>query len=428
MIIYKRFLIFFNIHLLTFCFIEKSKYIKDITSSKHLEIELNKNVKLSGMMLVYSSRCHHCKEFSKTYIKLAETYNNQLFFYSMSETTDYSKKFTDVYGYPTIYFYKNGNFSKNQGSRSFESLSKIIDENYLVKCHEISYIEINNIYNNKYLKEDLIRNLIIGFIKSYEYINIYNSITSNFLNSYIDLCYYCSNYEKIINYTDNNNTNENKILSFNKIKGNYTFNLDEKNPYIKNDYIHFIYNNVINPYEDINTKDKLFLLDRNKNKLSLLFVYNSKEQKENYKEIANKLYKMNSRKEKGILNYFLINKNVKYDKLNEMKENTIYLIDIKLKRIIRLNNLDYIEEIIKINNMRLTKDVENEINNIFYNNKNLYLNDYSIFKFIFGIFFIVLLFVYLFYKFFFKYIKISQYSNYKELVEKSNINTKIELT
>jgi len=85
MIIYKRFLIFFNIHLLTFCFIEKSKYIKDITSSKHLEIELNKNVKLSGMMLVYSSRCHHCKEFSKTYIKLAETYNNQLFFYSMSK-------------------------------------------------------------------------------------------------------------------------------------------------------------------------------------------------------------------------------------------------------------------------------------------------------------------------------------------------------
>ena len=78
--------------------------------------------------------------------------------------------------------------------------------------------------------------------------------------------------------------------------------------------------------------------------------------------------------------------------------------------------------------MRLTKDVENEINNIFYNNKNLYLNEYSIFKFIFGIFFVILLFVYLFYKFFFKYIKISQYSTYKELVEKSNINTKIELT
>lgn len=428
-----RIIIFFNIFFIYICFIEKSEYIKEISSCKHLEKELKNTNKDTGMMLIYSSWCGHCKSFSKTYVKLAEEYNKQLFFYVMSESTDYEQKFPEVTGYPTIYFYKNGKFSKNKGGRSFETLSDKINEEYISKCRQIDYIEIEKIYNKKYVNDEMHRNLLIGFFKDKEYINMYNSITSNYLKKHIDSCYFCSDYEEYLNETDiilniNNigDIKENIILSFNKIKGNNSFYLSKNDSYIKNDYIIYIHNNVINSYEDINTENKLSLLNIEKNKLILVFVYNSLEQKKFFEENANKLYNKNARKNKNIITYILYDINVKYDKFKEMKENSIYLIDKEFKKLVELYDLDSIEEIIQKNNMRLKNDVNILIKKIFDDNDNLYLDDYSIYNYISLILFVIIIAFYLFYKIFLKYIKHGKYTIYTELTKDSNINTKIE--
>jgi len=425
----KKFLIFFNLFLLYFCFIEKSEYIKDISSSKNLEKELINDDKSTGMLLIYSSWCHHCKEFSKTYVKLSEQFHNRLFFYAMSERTDYEKKFSEVYGYPTIYFYKNGNFSKNRGSRSYDSLLKKINEEYVLKCLQINYKEIENIYNNEYLNKDISRNLLIGFFKNKENINLYDTITSDYLKNFIDFCYYCSDYEQYINNTNNTNNmniNENTILSYNKQKGNNFFYLNDINPYIKSDYILYIHNNVINSYEDINNDNKLIFLNSIKDKYYIIFVYNNTEQKQDYVEIANRLFNMNSRKGKNIFNYILLNKEVKYNKFNELKENNIYLIDKKFKKIIELSNLEYIEEIIKKNNMNLKKEIETDINYIFNNSQIIFLDSYYNYKYLF-LLFITILGIYFLYKIFKKYINIGKNSIYTELMKKSNKEMKIEI-
>lgn len=220
------YVIIINFFIFSSCFLEDSEYIIDIYSSKNLEEEINNNEKKTGMVLIYSTWCHHCKSFSKTYIKLSETYHNQLFFYAMSEDTDYSKKFPDVSGYPTIFFYKNGTFTKNIGNRSFETLSKKIIDNYLISCPEIKYSEIKNLYD-AYSQKEISRNLLIGFFKDKDNINVFDSTTSKYLINYIDFCYYCTDYEKYKNNKEINRTNiedkENMIISFNKQKGNTFF-------------------------------------------------------------------------------------------------------------------------------------------------------------------------------------------------------------
>lgn len=425
-----RIIILFNIFFLNICFIEKSEYIKDISSCKQLEKELKNTHKESGMLLIYSSWCGHCKTFSKTYAKLAEKYNYQLFFYAMAESTDYDQKFKDVSGYPTIFFYKNGKFIRNKGGRSFEALSGKIEEEYITECRQIDYSEINKIYNDKYMNNDIYRNLLIGFFKEDEYINMYNSITFNYLKTYIDFCFYCSDYEEHLNETDIiidlNDIKENNIVSFNKIKGINSFYLNNNDSYIKNDYIIFIHNKVVNSYEDINSDNKTFLLNLVKNKLSLIFVYKSLDQKNTFEEIANKLYSKNSRKNKKIINYFLFDVNIKYDKFKELRENGIYLIDKEFKKMIELFDLDTIEEIIQKNNMRLKNDVKSLIKKLFDNNDNLYLNDYSIYNYISLLIFVIIIAFYLFYKIFLKYIKTGKYTIYTELTKHSNIDTKIE--
>ena len=426
------YMIIFNFFIFSFCFLEDSEYIIDIYSSKNLEEEINNSEKKTGMVLIYSTWCHHCKSFSKTYIKLSETYHNQLFFYAMSENTDYSKKFTDVSGYPTIYFYKNGAFIKNLGNRSLETLSKKIYDNYLINCSEIKYSEIKHIYDI-YFQKEISRNLLIGFFKEKDNINIYDEISSKYLLNYIDYCYYITDYEKYkeINYT-NIEAKEDMIISFNKQKGNNSFYLDKINSETKNKFISFLHNYVINSYEDINKDNKLIFIKSIKNSFFFTYVYNktdTKNIKNNYIELFNKLYNMNLRKEKCIFNYILLDINIKYnDKFEKMKENHLYLIDKNFKRIVEFNNTDFIKEIIEKNNMRLNKDVENLIKYIFNNNKIIYSdssNKYYIFVFI--IFFVILLLMYSLCKFSKKYIKTGKNSLYSELIKQSNINTKIDI-
>ena len=399
-------IIIINFFIFSLCFLVDSEYIIDINSSENLEEEINNNEKKTGMVLIYSTWCHHCKSFSKTYIKLSETYHNQLFFYAMSENTDYSKKFRDVSGYPTIFFYKNGTFTKNVGNRSFETLSKKIIDNYLISCSEIKYSEIKNKYDT-YSQKEISRNLLIGFFKDKDNINIYDSASSKYLINYIDFCYYCTDYEKYKNKKENNYINIEELISY-------------------------LHNYVINSYEDINRDNKLLFVKSIKNTLFYAFVYNSKDSKnikKNYIEIFNRLYNMNLRQEKNIFNYILLDKNIKYnDKFEKMKENYLYLIDKNFKRIVEFNNTDLIKEIIKKNNMRLNKEVENTIKYIFSNNKIIYSdrsNKYYIFVFI--IFLAILLLIYFLYKFSKKYIKTGKNTIYSELIKQTNVNTKIDI-
>lgn len=344
----------------------------------------------------------------------------------MSHKTDYEKKFLDVYGYPSIYFYKDGKFSKNKGSRSYDSLSKIINEEYLIKCLKINFRDIKETYNKEYLNNDLSRNLLIGFFKNNENYNIYDEITSDYLPNYIDYCYYCNDFDQYINKTINNMTiNENIVLSYNKQKGNNYFYINDKDVYIKNDYISFIHNDVINSYEDIDKENKLIYLDFMKDKLSLVFVYNDTEQKNYYRKIGDKLFKMNSRKKMNIFGIILLNKNVEYNKFKGMKENNTYLINKKFKKIIELNNLDFIEEIIKNNNMKLKKEVESDIKYLFNNCKIVYSDDYNIYKFLLILSIIILVFYFL-YVIFVKN-NSDKETIYSELMKQSNKDLKIEI-
>ena len=222
------------------------------------------------------------------------------------------------------------------------------------------------------------------------------------------------------------------IISFNKQKGNNSFYLDKINSEIKFKFISYLHNYVINSYEDINRDNKLFFIKSIKNTLFYTFVYNSNDTKNiktNYIEIFNKLYNMNTRKEKNLFNYILLDKNIKYnDKFEKIKENYLYLIDKNFKRIVEFNNTDLIKEIIKKNNMKLNKEVENSIKYIFNNNKIIYSDSsHKYYIYVFIIFIVILLLIYFLCKSYIKYIKTGKNTLYSELIKQSNVNTKIDL-
>ena len=243
--------------------------------------------------------------------------------------------------------------------------------------------------------------------------------------NYIDFCYYCKNYKnnKEINFI-NIEAKENMIISFNKQKGNSSFYLDKKNSETKNKFISYLHNYVINSYEDINRDNKLYSIKSIKNTLFYTFVYNSKDTKnikKNYIEIFNNLYNMNKRQEKNLFNYILLDKNIKYnDKFGKMRENNLYLIDKNFKRIVEFNNTDFIKEIIKKNNRRLNKEVENSIKYIFNNNKIIYSDSsHKYYIYIFIIFLVILLLIYFLCKFSLKYIISLRILPYLEFKNKS---------
>jgi hypothetical protein len=207
------------------------------------------------------------------------------------------------------------------------------------------------------------------------------------------------------------------IFSFNKQKGNNSFYLDKINSETKFKFITYLHNNVINSYEDINRDNKLFFIKSIKNTLFFTFVYNSrdtKDIKEKYIEIFNKLYNMNTRKEKNLFNYILLDKSIKYnDKFEKMKENNLYLIDKNFKRIVEFNNTDIIKEIIKY---------------IFSNNKIIYYErSHKYYIYVFIIFLVILLLIYFLCKFSIKNIITGKNTLYSELIKQSNANTKIDI-
>ena len=122
-----------------------------------------------GFMLIYSVYCHHCRHFSGNYIKLSELFHNEIFFYALGQNSDYRKLFK-ITGYPTILFYSNGQYEEINFSRSVDKLSKFIRKYIPYNCTEITYNNIDTVYNEVYQKDD--RNFILlYFIKNSKYIN-----------------------------------------------------------------------------------------------------------------------------------------------------------------------------------------------------------------------------------------------------------------
>jgi hypothetical protein len=197
-----------------------------------------------------------------------------LFFYALAHNTRYNKVFK-IDGFPTIFFYTGQNYTESRIGRSVQTLSKFIRKHIEYNCTQITYINIDIAYNQIYNSED--RNFILGYFEpNSTYINSFTSITNNLLDNYLDLCFYCTDYKLIEEDKDKKYENSifknikgNEVRSFSRNRGNntYYFNSNVSDNDNDNNYEQFLFNNVINLYEDINDGNALRIFERIKNKI-----------------------------------------------------------------------------------------------------------------------------------------------------------------
>ena len=363
------------------CLFKDSKYVQTFQKIKDYKSALQESPFKIGMMLIYSTGCIHCHRFAPTYKQLAEHFKDKMFFFAMKSGSEYYKEFK-VRGYPTIYYYSNGKYTEHKGNRQFEYMEKIINENYLIECKNISIVDIEKIYKDSYIKS-IKRNLIIGYFDLKETnnsnnsnksnINEFEEVTNKLMNHYIDLCFYCTDYKS------KNITNDNMIFSYSKQRGNNSFIWEQNKTY--NDYENFLYNNVINIYEDISTNDKSYILDGLNEKNILMFIYGKNESlKNNYIEFVNDLYNITQDKKNKLYEYVVLKKGIYDSKLKTVQENELYLISDNFENIKESINISLIkEEIINLNikqinykNMSNTSNINstNITNKIIVNKNN----------------------------------------------------------
>lgn len=123
---------------------------------------MKKNEIKYGFMLIYSVHCGHCRNFVPNYIKLSELFYNELFFYALGHNTSYKKVFNNIYGFPTIFFFSDKKYEEITFSRSVAKISNFIRKHIPYPCREITYNNIDIVYNDVYQKDD--RNIIIGYL------------------------------------------------------------------------------------------------------------------------------------------------------------------------------------------------------------------------------------------------------------------------
>ena len=249
------------------CSFINSKYIKDLSNIAQFDLELKKSNITSGMMLIYSTGCGHCHNFLPTYDLLAHKYNNKLLFFAMSVYSDYHKRMPRTSGVPYILFFSDGYFYNFKQRRTFDVLSSIIENNYLPKCKQITYKNIENVYYKIFMKEEKYKNLIIGFFdeNSEKEIKKFRN-ENNLLNEeYLGLCYVCKDFNEIkeneknaslFKYIENKmvvgylKNNISKIFKWDNI-------INENN--ITN-YEKFIKEDLESNYIDINEENKKYLI------------------------------------------------------------------------------------------------------------------------------------------------------------------------
>ena len=371
------------------CYFEDSPYIIDFKTIEEYENAIKENKLKYGFMLIYSPSCVHCRNFIPNYIQLSELFHNQLFFFALERSTNY-KKYFQITGYPSIFFYSNKTFNKVEGSRSVQVLSQLIRKHASFNCAEISYTNLDLVYMDVYKKTD--RNLVVGyFAPDSKYINSFISITNKLIGNYIDVCYYCANY-KLIN---NKNLTENKykklpifqnsaingIKAFtkNKIENNFLFNDTEELDDNEYNYENFLFNHVINLYEDINDKEMIYLLERMKNKDFIFFVYDNNETKEKFINDINMLNNITVNKNENLYYYILLNKKINLEKFSSFEKDKIYLVSNNLISNKEINDLDIIKNNILENNLQNKNEeiIDNikKYPNIIDNNDNNYFID-----------------------------------------------------
>ena len=367
-------IIFLSQYLLINAYFTNSPFIKDFTKIEDYENEFKTNKFKFGFMLIYSKYCGHCRHFAPNYIKLSELFHNELFFYALGSNSNYDKVFK-ITGFPTILFYSNEKYKEILFGRSISKISKFIREHILYNCTEISYKNIDLVYNEVFQKED--RNLLIGYFdKKSENMNIYTSISNNLKNDYIDLCYYCTDFNLLKKDKDDKykelaifrNIKENEVCSYSHKRENNTFIFNNKDIEINNifNYEKFLFDNVINIYEEIQNKEDVNILDKMKNKPFLIFSYDSNDIKEKHIKIILDLYNITTNKNDSLYYYILLNKNIKDPKFKDIQKNEIYYTSSNLSEIIIIEDLEIIKEKILNNNFKnidLNEIEENEDGN-----------------------------------------------------------------
>ena len=378
----------FSNYYMTFSYFKNSPYITDFKKIDDYEEAIKKNEYKFGFMLIYSTYCGHCRHFAPNYIKLSELFHNDIFFYALSSYTRYSKVFK-INGYPTILFYSNNTYNEITSGRSVSHLSQFIRKHIQYNCTEITYDNIDVVYNDVYKKDD--RNLIIGYFEpNSKYINSFISTTNNLISeNYIDLCFYCTNYKLMINDKDEKykklsvfkNISENEVKSYSKNKGNNSFIFNKED----NNYEKFLFNNVINLYEDINDKDNIEILEKVKNKAFVFFVYDNDDVKKKHIEIIYDLYNMTTDKQDHLFFYFLLNKKIDSPKFTTFQKDKIYLTSNDLKKVMIVDDLNILKNKILENNVKSTNEIVRNINSklnendyIIKNNNNSNLSSISV--------------------------------------------------
>ena len=335
------------------CAFINSKYIKDLSNIAEFELELKKSNITSGMILIYSTGCGHCHHFLPTYESLAKKYNNKLNFFAMSVYSDYHKRMPRTWGVPFILFFSDGYFYNFKPRRTFDHLSSIIENNYLQKCKQITYKNIENVYYNIFIKEEKYNNLIIGFFDDRSDKEIKNFRKENDLlnDEYLGLCYVCKDFSEIqeseknaslFKFIENNmiigylKNNISKIFKWDNIQ-------DENNTYVN--YEKFIKQELKSNYIEINEENKKYLINFLRNKKSLIFSYKTNNEKNLYENYINEKSNINGYK----INFVLYNlSNFNESIFNNINDDGIYEIDEELNLVKKYNNIDELKnEIIK---------------------------------------------------------------------------------
>ena len=352
---------------MVYTYFKDTPYITDFQKIEDYEEAFKKNQLEYGFMLIYSKYCGHCKNFAPNYIKLSELFHNELFFYALSAQTNYRKLFK-INGYPSILYYSNKTYNEITFSRMVSRISKFIRKYIRYNCTEITYNNIDVVYNDVYQKND--RNLVIGYFEqNSKFINSFISTTNNLKNEYIDLCYYCTNYKLMVNDKDDKykklslfeNIKENEVRTYSRNKGNNSFIFSDDNINNTNNYEKYLYNNVINLYEDIKGNVDVDILERMKNKEFVFFVYDNDNIKKKHIDIIYDLYNITTNKYDNLFYYILLYKSHQIQKFLIYQNDKIYLVSNNLSKITLINDINILKNRILENNLKSNIEIQNII-------------------------------------------------------------------
>ena len=376
------FLQFFQIN----CFFDKNKFITQFTKIEDYEEALNKKEFKLGFTIIYSKWCGHCKDFSYRYIIISELFHNDLFFYALPHDINYRKYF-NIRGYPTVFFYSNDKYEEYKGQRSVTKLSIFIREKLeKYNCTEIPYSLVSIVYNEVY--QDTDRNVVIGYFhNTSNFINSFTSITNNLINKNIDLCYYCTNYmflkddttdqkyKKLAIYQD---IKDNEVRSYSRNRGNNSFIFNETQNNNEYNYEKFLFDKVMDLYVDIKNSDSTSLLEKMRDKDFIFFVYNNENIKQKFINIINELNEITFYKNDSLYYYVLFNKETISNHFLELQNDNIYLISNNLLQITIIVDISMIKEKIKENNLKYKNNIPNNEKKQFINEEIIKENNTKI--------------------------------------------------